>query len=85
MLTEVPAESPEIPLPVSEEAETVTSADENDGNGQEIKTPAVPLVTVTDVPQKHGCSWGALAVRIAVVLNIWVTLFLVTSGWRPWT
>ena len=54
MLTEVPAESPEIPLPVSEEAETVTSADENDGNGKEIKTPAVPLVT--DVPQKHGCS-----------------------------
>lgn len=54
MLTEVPAESPEIPLPVSEEAETVTSADENDANGQEIKTPAVPLVT--DVPQKPGCS-----------------------------
>ena len=83
MLTEVPAESPEIPLPVSEEAETVTSADENDANGQEIKTPAVPLVT--DVPQKPACSWEALAVRIAVVLNIWVTLFLVTSGWRHWT
>lgn len=54
MLTEVPAESPETPLPESVEAETVTSADENDANGQEIKTPAVPLVT--DVPQKPGFS-----------------------------
>ena len=59
MLTEVPAESPETPLPESVEAETVTSADENDANGQEIETPAVPLVT--DVPQKPGFSWEALA------------------------
>ena len=49
MLTEAPAEPPETPLPESDEAETVIRTDENDVNGQEIKTPAVPLVT--DVPK----------------------------------
>ena len=49
------AEQPETPLPESDEAETVMlRTDENDANGQETKTPAVPLVT--DVPKGPDAS-----------------------------
>ena len=61
MLTEAPAEPPKTPLPESEEAETVTRADENDANGQEIKTPAVLLVT--DVPKSPDADERRYPVR----------------------
>ena len=61
MLTGATAEPPETPLPESEEAETVTRADENDANGHEIKTPAVPLVT--DVPKSPDAGERRYPVR----------------------
>ena len=61
MLTETPTEQPETPLPESDEAETVIRIDENDANGQGIKTPAVPLVT--DVPKGPDASERRYPVR----------------------
>ena len=61
MLTEAPAEQPETPLSESDEAETVIRTDENDTNGQEIETPAVPLVT--DVPKGPDASERRYPVR----------------------
>ena len=61
LLTEAPAEQPETPLPESDEAKTVIRTDENNANGQEIKTPAVPLVT--DVPKGPDASERRYPVR----------------------
>ena len=61
MLTEAPAEQPESPLPESDEVKTVIRTHENDANGQEIKTPAVPLVT--DVPKGPDASERRYPVR----------------------
>ena len=61
MLTEAPAEQPETPLPESDEGKTLIRTDENDANGQEIKTPAVPLVT--DVPKGPDASERRYPVR----------------------